>query len=126
MVWVFAVDEDEVAVGAGGIDEGVGEAGTLGGELGVDACESGTGDACMLGDACEPSADGLHGGTGDEAHTGADTMENGVVSVAARSSKKSRESSAGLGFSWAKGKMDSSKMTCREVMIRRVDKSRQR
>jgi hypothetical protein len=35
MVWVFTVEDKEGAVGA---------AGTLGGELGVDACESSMGD----------------------------------------------------------------------------------
>jgi hypothetical protein len=49
-----------------------------------------------------------------------------MESVAARSRRKSRESEEGVGGLAANGKVDSSKMTWREVMTRRVDMSRQR
>jgi hypothetical protein len=84
----------------------------------------GGGDACVHG--TEP---GVRAGTEDEARaclTGVWAAEIGGESIAASSRRKSKESSAGRGFSWAKGNVNSSKTTCREVMMRRVDRSRQR
>jgi hypothetical protein len=59
-----------------------------------------------------------------DAGVGVGALWMGGGSVAARSRRKSRESSGRLGEVEANGKDDSSKTTWREVMTRRVDMSR--
>jgi hypothetical protein len=108
---------DDADMGAEGVHAGVVCAWAI-----VEA--HGGGDACVHG--TEPA---VHAGTEDEARacaTGIWAAEIGGESIAASSRRKSKESSAGRGFSWAKGNVNSSKTTCREVMMRRVDRSRQR
>jgi hypothetical protein len=89
-----------------------------GGDPGADA--HGSGDS-VRDASCMGTEDEAHG---TERSVGA--AESGGCSETARSRRKSSESSAGTGLSRAKGNVDSSKRTCREVMMRRVERSRQR
>jgi hypothetical protein len=105
--------------------EGAGEPGGDPGDDGLK--EDGTGDGGLLGaelrgrDAREPCNAGEPCVAGEEATTGTE-------SVAAKSRRKSSVStvSGDLLGEEAKGKVVSSKVTCREMMTRRVRGSRQR